>query len=501
MCLGTAVVYAVRINLSVAILCMVRKAPAVTITNDNNTDWEHPKGDTYCDRILAYKDATEKQFKGEFDWDKGTIAQLLAMFFYGYLLTQLLSGWLASRFGGTKVWGWNMFISGLCTVLTPLLARSHISLLYFVRVVIGFCSGVALPCVYSILGHWAPPSESSKLTSLSFAGLAVGSIATLSTSGLLCHYGFDNGWGSIFYISGLVTLLWSGLWLTMTTDLPSENYRITTLERVYIETSIGRGGMKKLDRVPWKDILTSRAVWALTISHFCNNYIYYTMITLVPTYLDESFNFNIQENGMLSSLLYLFEFFTSLCVGYAADNITHNKILTLLMVRKLFQLVSLIGTAFGLLLVAQITTCENRYWAVFLLCLSSGFMTFNRAGILVNHLDLAPGYAGILFGLTNTFGTVPGMIAPVIAGYLTPNKTTEEWRNVFYLCALDAVAGALVFTFFGEVELQPWAMGPEKKAKKNAQQDTELSTTTTSQLQEVMDIPPPTKLSSEDGSV
>uniref|UniRef100_A0A2C9LCA2 Major facilitator superfamily (MFS) profile domain-containing protein n=1 Tax=Biomphalaria glabrata TaxID=6526 RepID=A0A2C9LCA2_BIOGL len=214
MCLGTAVVYAVRINLSVAILCMVRKAPAVTITNDNDTDWEHPKSDTYCDRILAYKDATEKQFKGEFDWDKGTIAQLLAMFFYGYILTQLLSGWFASRFGGTKVWGWNMFISGLCTVLTPLLARSHISLLYFVRVVIGFCSGVALPCVYSILGHWAPPCESSKLTSLSFAGL--------------------------------VTLLWSGLWLTMTTDLPSENYRITTLERVYIETSIGRGGMKKV---------------------------------------------------------------------------------------------------------------------------------------------------------------------------------------------------------------------------------------------------------------
>ena len=30
-------------------------------------------------------------------------------------------------------------------------------------------------------------------------------------------------------------------------------------------------------------------------------------------------------------------------------------------------------------------------------------------------------HAGVLFGITNTAGTVPGMIAPLVAGLLTPN--------------------------------------------------------------------------------
>lgn len=34
------------------------------------------------------------------------------------------------------------------------------------------------------------------------AGTMFGMVGTFSTSGLLCQYGFDNGWGSIFYITG-----------------------------------------------------------------------------------------------------------------------------------------------------------------------------------------------------------------------------------------------------------------------------------------------------------
>ena len=29
-----------------------------------------------------------------------------------------------------------------------------------------------------------------------------GNVGTFASSGYLCEYGFDNGWGSIFYITG-----------------------------------------------------------------------------------------------------------------------------------------------------------------------------------------------------------------------------------------------------------------------------------------------------------
>jgi len=37
---------------------------------------------------------------------------------------------------------------------------------------------------------------------LSYTGAWFGTIVTFASSGLLCEYGFDGGWGSIFYITG-----------------------------------------------------------------------------------------------------------------------------------------------------------------------------------------------------------------------------------------------------------------------------------------------------------
>ena len=37
------------------------------------------------------------------------------------------------------------------------------------------------------------------------------------------------------------------------------------------------------------------------------------------------------------------------------------------------------------------------------------------AGFNSNHLDVAPRYAGVLMGITNTAATVPGIIAPLVA--------------------------------------------------------------------------------------
>ena len=37
---------------------------------------------------------------------------------------------------------------------------------------------------------------------LQIKGQTVGSVLGITTSGLLCAHGFDNGWGSIFYLHG-----------------------------------------------------------------------------------------------------------------------------------------------------------------------------------------------------------------------------------------------------------------------------------------------------------
>ena len=37
----------------------------------------------------------------------------------------------------------------------------------------------------------------------------------------------------------------------------------------------------------------------------------------------------------------------------------------------------------------------------------------------MNHVDIAPPFSGILFGISNTAATIPGIVAPYIVGVIT----------------------------------------------------------------------------------
>ena len=51
--------------------------------------------------------------------------------------------------------------------------------------------------------------------------------------------------------------------------------------------------------------------------------------------------------------------------------------------------------------------------------IATGLLSLNNSGYNINHLDLAPRYSGILYGIQNFAGTIPGGVAPAITGYLT----------------------------------------------------------------------------------
>ena len=58
---------------------------------------------------------------------------------------------------------------------------------------------------------------------------------------------------------------------------------------------------------------------------------------------------------------------------------------------------------------------NNLVIAIVLMSLALGGSGLGIAGFDSNHLDIAPNYAGILMGITNTAATVPGIIAPFVA--------------------------------------------------------------------------------------
>jgi ACS family sodium-dependent inorganic phosphate cotransporter-like MFS transporter 5 len=64
--------------------------------------------------------------------------------------------------------------------------------------------------------------------------------------GFLCVYGFGGGWPSIFYIFGIVGIVWFVLWMILAAKSPEDHRFISDKERDYIvdQTKEGLSGKK-----------------------------------------------------------------------------------------------------------------------------------------------------------------------------------------------------------------------------------------------------------------
>lgn len=74
-------------------------------------------------------------------------------------------------------------------------------------------------------------------------------------------------------------------------------------------------------------------------------------------------------------------------------------------------------------------------YSVVLLTVGVGIGAFSLSGFTVNHLDIAPKYASILMGISNTFGSMPGIVSPLLTGFIvtTPVSCFTIAFNLIYL--------------------------------------------------------------------
>ncbi|XP_066582739.1 sialin [Prorops nasuta] len=424
--LGFFTSYILRVNLSVAIVAMTALNPRRNETS----------GIIYYER--------------EFNWDSKTQGLVLSSFFYGYLSTQLLGGWLAARIGGKRVFGIGIAATALFTIITPPLARASVYILITLRIIEGICEGVTYPCIHAIWANWAPPLERSKLATIAFSGSFIGTVFAMPVAGLMAE---RFGWSSIFYVFGAAGLVWFVVWWIVVKDHPEDDPYISTAELSYIRGTLGSTSHEKITH-PWKKMLLSPPVWAIVAAHFSENWGFYTMLTQLPTFMNDVLNFKLDKTGYLSALPYLVMSIVVQSSGYLADYLRSKKILTTTQVRKIFncgafifQTVFMIATAFIL----------KPTGAVACITIAVGLGGFAWSGFGVNHLDIAPKHASVLMGIGNTIATLPGVVSPVITGYIVQNKSAGEWQIVFLIAGAVYLIGAIIYGLFASGERQTWA--------------------------------------------
>ncbi|CAO3574596.1 unnamed protein product [Mortierella alpina] len=146
----------------------------------------------------------------EFHYSKSQQGIILASFFIGYILTPIVGGTLADRYGGKAVLAFGAAAWTVFTLLTPFASEMGLGWVVAVRIALGLGEGVAYPSVHAMIGTWIPPSERSKAVATVTAFSYLGGVIALPTSSALVVSPW--GWRSVFWLFGTLGLLWSIAW-------------------------------------------------------------------------------------------------------------------------------------------------------------------------------------------------------------------------------------------------------------------------------------------------
>ena len=89
--------------------------------------------------------------------------------------------------------------------------------------------------------------------------------------------------------------------------------------------------------MPWVAIFTSLPMWALIIVHCGQNFGHWVLLTEMPAYMKSVLEYDIEENGIKSSLPYICLAVGSFFVSWFAQIVSEQKWLSMGASRKTFQ--------------------------------------------------------------------------------------------------------------------------------------------------------------------
>ncbi|PKA59752.1 putative anion transporter 7 [Apostasia shenzhenica] len=376
---------------------------------------------------------------------------ILSTFYYGYVLSQIPGGWAAQSLGGRQVLLLSFLLWSSTCALIPL-DPDRIIILVIARLLVGVAQGFIFPSIHTVLAQWVPPHERSRSVSLTTSGMYLGAAA-----GMLLLPGLVRIQGpqSVFLVEAALGITWCILWYKFSSDpLHSDHPKATTLP---IIKSKEKGSSLHPSKVPWKKIICSLPVWAIVANNFTFHYALYILMNWLPTYFELGLQLSLQDMGSSKMLPYFNMFVFSNIGGVLADYLITRRILSVTRTRKLLNTLGFVISALALMVLPLFKTSSGT-----VLCssISLGFLALGRAGFAVNHMDIAPRHAGIVMGVSNTAGTLAGIIGVGLTGRILEAAKAadmelsrlESWKPVFSIPGYLCILSALIFLLFSRGE-------------------------------------------------
>ncbi|XP_017868714.1 PREDICTED: putative inorganic phosphate cotransporter isoform X1 [Drosophila arizonae] len=393
----------------------------------------------------------------EYDWTEAEKSYILSSFFWGYIITQFLGGYLCKLFGVKNVMFWATFASGVCSAVTPLFIGWGGWATYCgIRVLMGFAQGLIFPCIHQHLARWSPPEERNRLGALSHTGIEAGNVLSMFVSGMIAKG--PMGWPGISYISAGVAFASCALWFVLAANNATESRFIGEAERNYIESSLKHkeNYHNTVIPIPWRAIFTSGPFLALIVARCAETWGLSTLQAEIPAYMNGVLQMDIKDNAFFSALPFLAMWIMSYVYLIFADILLSGKCLSLTAIRKTFNSIAFWLPAATLIGIGFLDV-DQKNFAIVLMTLSVGFNSGATIGSSLNSIDLSPNHASILMGIVNTAANVVPIVTPLVVGQVVSDNTDRsQWQIVFIISSVIFFVGNCIYLLFGTAVSQPW---------------------------------------------
>ncbi len=402
---------------------------------------------TYLDR--ASLGAVAPYMQREFGFDDNIKGWIFTAFALAYALFEVPSGWFGDVYGPRRtlirivIW-WSIF-TALTGSIFPTPSNPMIAIygLIAVQFLFGMGEAGAFPNIARAQANWFPVKERGFAQgAVWMSGRFAGGITSLAIAFLIFSEGEITHWRHVFWIFGVLGILWCVAFWWWFRDDPKEKPGVNAQELAIIQQ--GGGVPAAHAGVPWKKLLGSGNLWFLCIMYFCGSYGWYFNLHWLPSYLDEVHDINKAtsgyEAGLMAGMPFLLGSLACLVGGILTDRII-RRTGSLKWGRRTCGIIGhgLCGCCY---LVAAYM--HSAWGFVLAVAIGAFWNDLTMGSAWASCLDIGGRYGGIVSGCMNTIGNLGGAIAARITPMILTGGTYGRdmgWRyNIFIYAGVYGIA-------------------------------------------------------------
>ncbi len=376
-----------------------------------------------------------------------TFGYLLGAYNWTYALCQLPIGVVLDRFGIKRVGRISTFIwsvASFAAALTP-----TISGFFGARFLLGIGEAPTFPANAKAVGYWFPPRERSFATSIFDSMAKFSSAIGVPLIGILLLH---VGWRLSFAATGVISFLYFLLFYWIYRD-PKDDPGLSAEELSYIrsEDTLPNVELGSLEVASLGYLLQRRKVIGLALGFGSYNYVFYLLLTWLPSYLSRSLHIDLLHSFLYTGVPWLFATFTDLIVGGWLVDALVQRGWNAGLVRRA---VLIGGTALGIGILGA-ADAHTPAQALFWISLSIGGLSAAApVGWSIPSLIAPRGSVGTVGGILNFSNQISGIAAPIVTGYLV--EARHSFALAFAVAAAYLVVGIAGYIFLlGDIRRIP----------------------------------------------